>query len=208
MNQEPIPPEISSLLAGEPNDFIVKAKRANPPMVANVLLTTGLIFVTISAMVIVYNWWQIHTGNEIHFELNGVATVAGPGNLKPLIIPGIAFGFCMLLGLGLTGIGAYARFAEGGWHIGTPKRLIIYQKKRTRSINWEQFSGNIEVSGTDENGSISLQMRTGRMVRQKRGAERYVPDVISIIGIKNAFQIEPLLRKRISENDPTPTKTA
>lgn len=206
MNQEPIPPEINNILAGEPNDFIVKAKRANPPMVANVLLTTGLIFVTIGAMVIISTWWQIHIGNDIHFELNGVATVAGPGNLRPLIFPGIAFGFCALLGLVLSVIGAYTRFAKGGWHIGTPKRLIIYQKKGTRSINWEQFSGDIEVSGTDEDGSISLQMRTGRMIRRKRGAERYVPDVVSIIGIKNAFQIEPLLRKRISENDPTPTK--
>ena len=73
-----------------------------------------------------------------------------------------------------------------------------------RSIDWEQFSGDIEVSGNVNKGNVSLQMRTGKMVSKKNGPDRYVPDVIYMSKIPNAFEIERICRKRIKENDPTP----
>jgi hypothetical protein len=35
---------------------------------------------------------------------------------------------------------------KGGYFVGTQVRLIHYQKGIIRSIDWEQFSGDIEVS--------------------------------------------------------------
>ena len=86
-------------------------------------------------------------------------------------------------------------------------RLIHYHKGNIRSIDWEQFSGDIELSGNNQKGNISLQMRTGRMVSRKNGPDRYVPDVIYISKIPNVFEIEKICRKRIKENDPTPPTT-
>jgi hypothetical protein len=88
--------------------------------------------------------------------------------------------------------------------VGTPNRLISYQSGNIRSIDWEQFTGDIEISGDDLKGSIILQMRSGRMVSQKSGSERYVPDTIFITGIPDVFTVERLCRERIKENDPTP----
>jgi hypothetical protein len=40
--------------------------------------------------------------------------------------------------------------------VGTPKRLISMEKGKFRSIDWEQFSGDIEVTGNEKNGNITL----------------------------------------------------
>ena len=64
-------------------------------------------------------------------------------------------------------LGTSLIFKKGGYFVGTPTRLVRYQNGNIRSIDWEQFSGDIEVSGRDPKGNISLQMRTGRVVRTK-----------------------------------------
>ena len=85
--------------------------------------------------------------------------------------------------------------------------MVRYQNGNIRSIDWEQFSGDIEVSGRDPKGNISLQMRTGRVVRTKNGPEKLIPDVIHMSGIPYVFEVEQFCRKRIKENDPTPPRT-
>jgi hypothetical protein len=96
-------------------------------------------------------------------------------------------------------------FRKGGYFVGTQTRLISLQKGKYRSVDWEQFSGDIEVTGNDQKGNIKLGLRTGKMVSSKNGPERYVPDELYISGIPNVFEIEQVCRKRIKENDPTPS---
>jgi hypothetical protein len=103
--------------------------------------------------------------------------------------------------------GIYSIFKKGGYFVGTPTRLVHFQNGNIRSKDWEQFSGDIEVNGNAKKGNILLQMRTGRMVSRKNGPDRYVPDVIYISEIPNVYEIEQICRKRIKENDPTPTTT-
>ena len=100
--------------------------------------------------------------------------------------------------------GLYSLLKRGGYLVGTPSRLISFQGGKTRSIDWEQFSGDIEVGGDEFNGNLTLQMRTGKMVSSKNKGSRYVPDVIYLSGIKDVFEVEQICRKRIKENDPTP----
>ncbi|MBI5413877.1 hypothetical protein HZA42_06055 [Candidatus Peregrinibacteria bacterium] len=204
MIQPPIPPEIRDVLAGEPFDFIVKSSRAVPLKKSLYVLVFGLFWLAFMSIFVAAFFGPVFMGKEVRFELNGAPTVAGPGNLDPLLIPALIIGSFVLIGLGLTGYGIYLLRAKGAWYIGTPKRLVIYKKNETRSIDWEQFSGDIEVNGTAEKGSITLLMRTGQMVSQRSGLSRYVSDTIYIAGIQNAFQIEKILVKRIKENDPTP----
>ena len=42
-------------------------------------------------------------------------------------------------------------------------------------------------------------MKTGRMVSRKSGSS-YVPDVVYILGIPAAYEIEQICRKRIEEH--------
>ncbi len=148
----------------------------------------------------------LFVGKEVHLSINGVPTVASLYNLSPLIMPAIIIGIFVLTGIGMVSWGIYSLYKKGGYFIGTPTRLLYYRNGNIRSIDWEQFSGDIEVNGNDKKGNISLQLRTGKMESRKNSPDRYVPDIIYISEIPNAFKIEQICRKRIKENDPTPTK--
>lgn len=104
----------------------------------------------------------------------------------------------------MVGFGIYSLLKKGGYFIATPLRLITFQNGTVRSIDWEQFSGDIEINGNEFEGNLALQMRTGRMISSKNSGSRYVPDTIYLTGIPNVFEIEQICRKRIKENDPTP----
>jgi hypothetical protein len=43
------------------------------------------------------------------------------------------------------------------------------------------------------------------MVSRKEEPDRYVPDVIYILEIPDVFEVEQICRRRIKENDPTPS---
>ena len=152
-------------------------------------------------------WVHLFVGKEVHFESNGVPVVAGPDNLEPILVPALIIGFFVLVGIIMLAWGFYSMFKKGGIFVGTPLRLIHYQKGSVRSIDWEQFSGDIEVKAKTRSGTISLQMRTGRMVSRKNGPDKYVPDVIYMVDIPDVFEIERVCRRRIKENDPTPPST-
>lgn len=208
MPQENIPPEINTILGGESQDFIVKANRNVPLKNALPSLIFGLIWLTITSSVLFFAFLRpILMGKELHITINDVPTVISPGNLKPLIFPASMMGIFVLIGISMLIYGIYSLLAKGAWHIGTPKRLIIYRKNKVRSIDWEQFSGDIEISGNNDKGNISLRMRTGKMVSRKNAPNQYVPDIIYISEIPNAFAVEQICRKRIKENDPTPANT-
>lgn len=149
----------------------------------------------------------LFVGKEVEFSSGGVPAVAGPGNLEPILVPALFIGFFMLIGLVMLSIGIISVFKKGGYFVGTSMSLFHYHKGTLRTIDWEQFSGDIEVSGDARKGNISLQMRTGRMVSRKNAPDRYVPDVIYMSQIPDAFEIERICRKRIKENDPTPPGT-
>jgi hypothetical protein len=157
-----------------------------------------------------YSWVPLFAGKEVHFESNGVSTVAGPGNLGPILVPALIIGVFVLIGLGMLAGGFYAMYRKGGYFVGTPLRLIQYRKGTIKSVDWEQFSGNMEVKANTRSlkGNLSLEMRTGRTVSRKNGPDRYVPDVIYLSDIPYVLEIEKICRRRIKENDPTPATTA
>lgn len=204
MLNEIIPIELENILSGEKADFTIKASRAFPLKTAISGILFGLFWLGFTSIFFVGFLGPVIMGKEVHFKANGVPVVAGPGNLGPLAGPAVFIGVFVLIGIGIFGYGIYALLAEGPWFCGTAKRMVIYKKNNLRSIDWEQFTGDIEVNGASEKADIILRMRTGRMVSRKNGPDRYVPDTINIAGIRNAFEIEKICRMRIKENDPTP----
>lgn len=199
-----LPPEMVNIVGSEIMDFAVKAKHANPPKVSLVMIIFGAVWLGFSSIFFFLFPGPLFQGKEVHFLANDVPTVASPENLKPILLPALIIGIFILIGIGMLGAAIYLMFKKGGYFVGTPTRLISYSKSKYRSIDWEQFSGDIEVSGNDTNGNISLGLRTGKMVSSKDGPDRYVPDMFYISGIPNAPEIEKICTKRIKENDPTP----
>jgi len=146
-------------------------------------------------------------GEEISFDLNDEIVTMSLQNMSNITVPLIFTVISILVGVGVLAWGIYFLVKKGGYFVGTPERLINYRNGKIRSIDWEQFTGDIEVSGNEKKGDISLQMRTGKMVNTSDDTtSRYVPDFIYISGVSNIFEIEKICRKRIKENDPTPTQ--
>lgn len=197
-----LPQELLSSVGSENKDFAVKANRIQPLKKSISLILGGTAWTAFISIFIFAFFGPLFQGKELHLVLNGVPTVATPDNLDPIIILAIIASVFVLVGFGMLFWGIYSIFKKGGYFIGTPARLVYFQNGNIRSIDWERFSGDIEVSGDAQKGNISLQMRTGRMVGRE-----YVPDVIYISEIPNVFEVEQICRRRIKENDPTPATT-
>jgi hypothetical protein len=199
-----LPPELESHVGAEIKDFVVKAKHASPPKASVAMIIFGVVWLAFSSVFLFAFLGPLFKGEEVHFLANDVPTVASPENLRPILLPAAIIGIFILIGLGMLGGGIYMMFKKGGYFVGTQTRLISFQKGKYRSVDWEQFSGDIEVTGNEQKGNIKLGLRSGKMVSSKNGPERYVPDEIYISGIQNVSEIEESCRRRIKENDPTP----
>jgi hypothetical protein len=202
-----LPGLLAANLGSEKRDFAVMAARSQPLKMSIAVILFGTFWLAFTSIFVVVFLGPVFAGREVHFLTNDVPTVAGPGNLKPLLLPALIIGIFVLIGLGMLGYGLSSAFKKGGYFVGTPTRLVHCRNGTIRSIDWEQFSGDIEVSGNEQKGNISLGLRSGKMVSQKNGPDHYVADTIYISGIQDVFKIEQICRMRIKENDPTPSPT-
>lgn len=200
-----LPSNLISTIGWESKDFVVKAWRAQPMRSSLFTIGFGLVWTVFSSIFVFAFLGPLFMGNEVHFKTNGVLTVASPDNLGPIVVPAITMGVFVLIGLVMFWSGIYSLFKKWGYFVGTPTRLVHYRNWKIRSIDWEQFSGDIEVNWDPMKWNIVLTMRTGKIVSRKNAPDKYVPDVIYISAIPNVFEIEQICRKRIKENDPTPS---
>ena len=175
-----LPKVLRSIVYSEEIDFAVKAGRAQPLKKSLYLIFFGFIWSAFTSIFVITFFGPIFLGREVHFE--------------SFVIVGIV----MILW------GVFSAMKKGGYFVGTPLRLVHFRKGNIRSIDWEQFSGDILLTGNEKKGNISLQLRTGQMVNNKNSSNRYVPDVIYISEIPHALEVVEICRKRIKENDPTP----
>lgn len=135
-----LPPDFIAALGSESPDFSVKATRLQPLSKSIFLLAFGTFWTLFTSMFVIAFFGPVLMGKETHFTANGVATVAGPGNLGPLLAPGIFIGIFVLVGFGLLGSAIYSICAEGGYFVGTPTRLVNFRKGNFKSYDWEQFT--------------------------------------------------------------------
>jgi hypothetical protein len=209
MRNAVLPRDLNTHIGSERKDFAVKAGRAQPRKKSMGIILFGTLWTAFTSIFVIAFLGPLFLGKEVHFESNGVPTVAGPGNIGPILVPALIIGVFVLIGLGMLAGGFYSLYRKGGYFVGTPLRLIQYHKGTIRSMDWEQFTGNIEVKANARSmkGNLSLEMRTGMMVSRKNGPSRYVPDVIYLSDIPHVLEIETICRRRIKENDPTPAST-
>lgn len=198
-----LPPELESALGSEPRDFVVYSRHEKTLKELAGTLVFSILWLGFVSFFVMIFLWPLFTTGEVHFSSNKTPVVATWENWGPLVVPGMAIGIFLVVGIGMFVYAIVSLFAKGGWMVGTPKALVIYRQGKFRAIDWEQFSGDLEVTGNDSKGTLIMVMRTGRMVSQKHG-NRYVPDKVNIVGVPGIFAIERMCRQRIKENDPTP----
>lgn len=71
-------------------------------------------------------------------------------------MPAVIIGIFVFVGIGVLSWGIYSIFKKGGYFVGTPTRLVHFQNGNIRSVDWEQFSADIEVSGNAQIGNKGL----------------------------------------------------
>ena len=202
---EPIslPDKLIEIIGSESKDFAVKGGLAQPAKNSIAMIIFSLFWLAFTSIFVFaflgpLLWDKESTGSG-NFVLSS-------DSMEGMTAPAIVIGIFAIVGLGMLALGLASLLKKGGYFVGTPTRLINYTKNSYRSIDWEQFSGDIQVNGKETKGTITLGMRTGKMVSSKNGPDRYVPDVFYMTGIPQVFEIEQICRRRIKENDPTPAK--
>lgn len=191
-----LPPDLNAAIVAESRDFVVKASKAYPLKKAMGFIGFAVFWLVFTSFFFFAFIEPVLEGKEVRFTSNGALTVASPDNLEPLIFPAIVIGVFALIGFSVLGTGIYLIFKEGGYFVGTPTCLLSYRKGKITSTSWSQCSGNTQVNGDDQKGSLTLELNTGHFEK----SNRYVPEMLYICGIANVLEIEKICRQRIKEN--------
>jgi len=194
-----LPPALNNAISNEGRDFAVKAGSLRPFRKSLSGIISGIVWLAFFSLL----FFSIFNVNLPEMIANGAA---GNNSINPAYYLIAFFGIFYLIGFIIIGSAIIPLIRRGGYFIGTPDRLIQYRSGIIRSIDWEQFTGDIRVSGNERKGTISMLMRTGRMKRQ-RGGSIYIPDEIYITSIPGVFDIEKFCRRRIKENAPHTDKS-
>ena len=197
-----LPEEMLISIGSETKEFAILSRHKQPLSGSFGRIFFGLFWLGFISIFVFLMLGPLFSEGEVTMKVNGTDQTATWSNLKPILFPLGFLGVFVGIGFFLLIPGIVALFIKGGYFAGTPTRLVWYKKGNLRSIDWEQFTGVITVRGNNRKGNLTLEMRTGRMVSGK-GGTRYVPDVVYMLGIPGAFEIEQICRKRIKENDPT-----
>jgi hypothetical protein len=189
MKNNLVPPELIKNISDEPIDFAVKPPRAQPRSVSLFILFFSL-------------FWLGFT--SIFFFAVIMPALKPDYNGEPVKMPAIVISIFGFIGLCLLTFAISVMMRKGGYYIGTPTRLIHYKPDKIRSVYWNAFTGEIEVEGTNEKGTITMSLSSGRMVTREnikgRRYEHFVKDTIEICDIPGVFDVEQICRKRIKEN--------
>ena len=199
----PLPEELNIAIGSESIEFAVKGSRTQSIRTSMSSIIFGTVWTAFTLFIASMFLGSVFNRNIISTITEMLASATGEDKKGIWFLLGF-FGLFLTIGIFMIAKGIIPLFKKGGYFVGTPTRIVNFKRGQLNSSDWEQFNGNITVRGNNKNGSITLEMRTGYMVSQK-GGSRYVPNIVYISGIPNVYEIEQICRKRIKENDPTPS---
>lgn len=200
MNDYLIPPALQSVTGEEKVDFSVLAQRVQLLKKTVFNITFGLVIFFIVATIFRIFLGPVLDGGELHYSENGIQRTATADNMGRLIIPGIVLAVFMIVAVVTVSKSVYQLFQNGGYFVGTEKRLINYRKGYIKIYDWEQFTGSMDVNIST--GDIMMVLRSGKVVSRKNGDDQFVNDLLYISGVDNVLDLERKCRIRIQENDP------
>ena len=192
-----IPPEIYEAIQGEAPDFIVQSKiqfKARTPFILPFIF--GLLWTTFVFYFISLSFKQIQEGAEL--TINNETIPLKLENWPQFIAPILIIIIFLAVGLGLIAIAIHFFRKKGSWYIGTPKRIIEYDKKIRKSVEWTKFTGKITYEDEPQKRSIFVKENMIFMIYLE--TKNDLPSIFYINGIPNLADIEQICRKRIEEN--------
>jgi len=183
-----IPEILQQTIDGEQTDFVVKPRRAS----TSKGLKNSIIFTVLWIGILV--GFVLIGGEDIKQDFD----ITEP---RILIIPVV----WVLIGVLPMFFSIYSYFFKKNnkYFAATPTRLIVKDTNKVRSIDWEQFTGEIKLGGSREDADLTLVLRTGyKKTEEKNGSKRtrFVHYEIEISGIEESEKVERICRARIAEN--------
>lgn len=193
LNRQNLPSELLSIISGENIEFLVYSKRKYTSVSALKFLAFGLSWFVFSCLLLHLVVSQYYS--EIPSELNILNVIWLIVNDLPCFI----LSLFVVVGIVLLII-AISRFVmKGDYFIGTPTRLICYNRQKIVYHYWFIFQEKICVY--PKTGDIIFKLQTGRIYnRNKSSGTYFVSDKIEIASIENVNHIEQVARKRIKEH--------
>lgn len=199
------PPELLSAVGSENKDFMVEARRIQPVGKSILSIVAGILWLIVIGFFIFGVFGPIFRGEEATIDSNGTQVVVSRDNLRPLLSPAIMVGIFFLVGVGMVARGTHCLVnKKSGYFVGTPSKLVYFFNGKVRNMDWTLFIGVIRVSGTAEDGDVSLLVKKGAGLKSQNEDYRSIPKIIYISGVKNSSQIADLCKKRIQEKNAIP----
>jgi len=185
-----LPSSLNSIVGNENIEFVVKAERKNQKRKSVLPLLTGIIWCILTSMVMIPILIKLFSEETELIKNNSIIS-----KLIPLSFYIILISFSIyMLHKGLSSL-----LKKGGYFVGTPTRLISYLNGNSKSINWKEFLGEIEVNGNSKKGNVILKRRAKTKVNSQNSSA-YISDNFCMIKIPNPFEIEKICSKRIKRS--------
>lgn len=184
-----IPELLIKAIDGEETNFIVKPKRESTRR--GLWSTLFFSIIWIGLLVAFY----FIGGDQLQWEVDLTS---------PIIHVFIALWF--LIGILPSVYAVYSFFFKKtySYFVATPTRLIHFDKNKIRYIDWEQFTGDIIVGGSDKEADLTLILRTGYKKTDKdddgSSSEYFEHSRIEITGVNDSDLVEGVCRELIIEN--------
>lgn len=186
-----LPQALTSLIGSESYDFAVKAGLRRPLTRSAGHIGFGFLFtVATGIFALIF----------LAAAKNADPAASDQGSDTPVIL---LFSFFLITGITIMISGIIKAFRSGGYFVGISKGLINYRNGKHSLTDWQRFAGDTRVTGNNARGTITLIMRPENLSNAEAEIA-YVPGVIYITAIRDAFEVERMIRKRIKGNDPTP----
>jgi hypothetical protein len=128
-----LPDKLIEIIGSESKDFAVKGGHAQPVknsigVIIFSLFWLGFTSIFVFAFLGPLLWDKETTGS-------GNFVISSEG-MQGMTVPALVIGLFVFIGLVMLFFGLYSLFKKGGYFVGTPTRLINFNKNSYRSIDW------------------------------------------------------------------------
>ncbi len=201
-NMNSIPRELKDYIRNRKTDFIAKTSKKRSVSNAITALLFSLVFITVLG-VMIYKFVNPILEKEL-LDSNKITEFE---NWKTLILPAICFGIFIMVGLLQLIKSVRLFFDKGVFFVGTEEELIIFRNANIYTKKWNEFSGKTIVKAKHNTGDLILELKSpngtnhniDEDILEEKSDQGFENKTITMVGIRNAMNIEKLCAYRMEE---------
>ncbi|MDO6810613.1 hypothetical protein Q4603_18465 [Zobellia galactanivorans] len=201
IENRPIPSELQSQLDGESICFFIKADKEKTTRDLWRVIRGGLFWIVVVGGIFTSMVYELVLGQPTNLNIGHNNLTVSPDDLSPL------YGFFtfgaifMLPGLVFVLLGMYGFSKEGGYFLGTPRRLLRCNSwKEYSAHHWSDFLSETNIFYTNSKGNLILTLK--EKLTTKKGKKKGNKSV-KMAEIDYAREINKFCLEKISHANKT-----